>query len=100
MGVKQNNWMKSDFDDSAWKAADTSRGTNKSPKQFNWGTRPNIAGNANWIWPTGYPSSTTNAYCRKTVGFGGKSDWSYCSTSGPCTLGLLPLDPPPLTPRQ
>jgi len=65
--VKEDNWMMSDFDDSDWKSADTSRGTNVAPKEFKYGLRPNIAKNAYWIWPTGYPSTKREAYCRKSL---------------------------------
>ena len=37
--VKEDNWMMSDFDDSAWNNADISRGTNIAPKQHPWGVR-------------------------------------------------------------
>merc|ERR1719283_57177 len=53
--VKEDNWMMSDFDDSAWNNADISRGTNVAPKARPWGVRPNIANNAYWIWATGFP---------------------------------------------
>jgi len=65
--VKEDNWMMSDFDDSAWNNADISRGTNVAPKQYPWGVRPKIANDANWIWATGYPTKTTEAYCRKST---------------------------------
>jgi len=61
--VKEDNWMMSDFDDSAWKNADTSRGTNVAHGH----PRPKIANNAYWIWATGYPTKTTEAYCRKST---------------------------------
>jgi len=64
--VKEDNWMMSDFDDSAWNNADISRGTNVAPKPYPWGVRPNIANNAYWIWATGFPTNTTEAYCRKS----------------------------------
>jgi len=74
--VKEDNWMMSDFDDSDWKSADTSRGTNVAPKQYNWGLRANIDNNAHWIWATGYPTKTTEAYCRKSLVPGSTSTMS------------------------
>jgi len=64
--VKEDNWMMSDFDDSAWNNADNSRGVNKnnSYHKRDW---PKIANNAYWIWATGYPTKTTEAYCRKSI---------------------------------
>jgi len=65
--VKENNWMMSDFDDSAWNNADLSRGTNGAPKLHKGSVRPNITKNAYWIWSTSYASPTTEAYCRKRI---------------------------------
>jgi len=65
--VKENNWMMSDFDDSAWNNADLSRGTNGAPKLHKGSVRPNITNNAYWIWSTSYASPTTEAYCRKRI---------------------------------
>jgi len=64
--VKEDNWMMSDFDDSAWNNADISRGvnTNNGYHKRDW---QNIANNAYWIWATGYPTKTTEAYCRKSI---------------------------------
>jgi len=55
------------FDDSAWNNADISRGTNVAPNMHKGTFWPNIANNAYWIWATGYPTSTTEAYCRKST---------------------------------
>merc|ERR1712180_278767 len=79
--VKEDNWMMPDFDDSDWKSADTSRGTNVAPKQYGWGLRGNIDNNAHWIWATGYPTKTTVAYCRKSLVTAGCID-TGCKKTG------------------
>jgi len=63
--VKEDNWMMPDFDDSEWNNADISRGTNVATKL--WTPRKYIDNNAYWIWATGYPTKTTEAYCRKSL---------------------------------
>jgi len=79
--VKEDNWMMPDFDDSKWKSADTSRGTNVAPKQYNWGLRTNIDKNAHWIWATGYPTTTKEVYCRKSLVTAGCID-TGCKKTG------------------
>jgi len=57
-----------DFDDSAWNNADISRGTNVAPNMHKGiEDRANIDNNAYWIWATGYPTKTTQVYCRKSL---------------------------------
>ena len=54
-----DGWASPDFDDSGWGAPNIIGNNGIGP----WGKRPDIAAEAQWIWPTG---TSSLAYCRKT----------------------------------
>ena len=61
-----DEWKLSTFDDSAWPAAVATRGQGDRT----WGTQPQIANNAKWIWAGSYETvnPTVTVYCRKRLG--------------------------------
>ena len=60
------SWNLPSFDDSAWPTAIATRGQGDSV----WGTQPNIAKNAKWIWAGPYETKTSSVtvYCKKRLG--------------------------------
>ena len=60
------SWNLASFDDSDWPAAVATRGQGDRI----WGTQPNIAKNAKWIWAGSYETKnpTVTVYCRKKLG--------------------------------